>query len=150
MTAQQRTKALLALLAVWLPTAAWALDFRSVSVPRAIFFDAPSAQAKKLYVVRQYYPVEVIVNLGEWIKVRDSRGGLAWVEARSLAQKRMLLVKVPQAEAHEAADPSTRLVFRAEKDVALELLENSANGWVKVRHRDGLTGYIQINQVWGL
>lgn len=150
MKAQQRTKGLLALLAVWLPAAAWALDFRSVSAPRAIFFDAPSAQAKKLYVVRQYYPVEVIVNLGEWIKVRDSRGGLAWVEARSLAQKRMLLVKVPQAEAHEAADPSTRLVFRAEKDVALELLENSANGWVKVRHRDGLTGYIQINQVWGL
>lgn len=133
-----------------LPAAAWALDFRSVSAPRAIFFDAPSAQAKKLYVVRQYYPVEVIVNLGEWIKVRDSRGELAWVEARSLAQKRMLLVKVPQAGAHEAADPSTRLVFRAEKDVALELLENSANGWARVRHRDGLVGYIQINQVWGL
>lgn len=133
-----------------LPAAAWALDFRSVSAPRAIFFDAPSAQAKKLYVVRQYYPVEVIVNLGEWIKVRDSRGELAWVEARSLAQKRMLLVKVPQAGAYEAADPSTRLVFRAEKDVALELLENSANGWARVRHRDGLVGYIQINQVWGL
>lgn len=147
---QPRIKALIALAALLLPALAWALEYRSVSVPRAVFYDAPSAQAKKLYVAHQYYPVEVIVNLGEWIKVRDQRGELAWVEAKQLAPKRMLLVKVPQAEAREAADPSARPVFRAEQDVALELLENAGNGWAKVRHRDGLTGYIQINQVWGL
>lgn len=143
-------KACVTLLALLLPAAASAMDYRSISVPRAVFFDAPSAQAKKLYVAHQYYPVEVIVNLGDWIKVRDMRGELAWVDAKQLSQKRMVVVKVPQAEAHEAADPSARLVFRAEKDVALELLENGGSGWAKVRHRDGLVGYIQINQVWGL
>jgi SH3 domain protein len=149
-TAHPPIKAALLLLALVLPAVSWALDFRSIAVPRAVLFDAPSAQAKRLYVAHQYYPVEVIVNLGDWIKVRDMRGELAWVEAKSLAQKRMVIVKVPQAEAHEAADPSTRLVFRAEQDVALEFVENSSNGWIKVRHRDGLMGYIQINQVWGL
>lgn len=138
------------LAALLLPAMAWALDYRSISVPRAVFYDAPSAQAKKLYVAYQFYPVEVIVNLGDWIKVRDMRGEFAWVDAKQLEQKRTVIVKVPQAEAREAADPSAKLVFRAEQDVALELVENGSNGWVKVRHRDGLMGYIQINQVWGL
>jgi SH3-like domain-containing protein len=147
---QRHTKIIVTLAALLLPVMAWALDYRSISVPRAVFYDAPSAQAKKLYVAHQFYPVEVIVNLGDWIKVRDMRGEFAWVDAKQLDSKRTVIVKVPQAEAHEAADPSTRLVFRAEQDVALELIENGANGWVKVRHRDGLMGYIQINQVWGL
>lgn len=145
------TKCCIGLLAgVMLPAAAWALDYRSVSVPRAILYDAPSAQAKKLYIVSQQYPVEVIVNLGEWIKVRDSRGELAWADARQLSPKRTVVVTAPQAEVREAADESSRLMFRAEKDVALELIEAGGSGWAKVRHRDGLAGYVQISKVWGL
>ena len=147
---QPLTKLTLLLAALMLPALAWALDYRSVSVPRAIFYDAPSAQSKKLYVARQYYPVEVIVNLGEWIKVRDVRGEFAWIEAKLLDQKRTVIVRVPQAEAREAADMSAKPIFRAEQDVGLELVENIGNGWVKVRHRDGLMGYVQISQVWGL
>lgn len=145
-----RTKSVLVLAALLLPAWAWALDYRSVSVPRAVLYDAPSAQGKKLYVAHQFYPVEVIVNLGEWIKVRDARGEFAWIEAKSLDAKRTVVVKVPQIEARESADPSARPVFRAEQDVALELVENAGNGWAKVRHRDGLMGYIRIDQVWGL
>jgi len=129
---------------------AWALEYRSVSVPKAILYDAPSAQAKKLYIVSAAYPVEVIVNLGEWIKVRDSRGELAWIDAKQLSAKRSVVVNAPQAEVREAADESSRLLFRADKDVALELLEPGTNGWAKVRHRDGLAGYVQISKVWGL
>jgi SH3-like domain-containing protein len=146
---RQRIK-ILVLLAALLPAVSWALDFRSVSAPRAVLFDAPSAQAKKLYVVSHLYPVEVIVNLGDWLKVRDSRGELAWVEAKQLAQKRTVLVTASQAEAHESADAASRLMFRAEKDVTLELLDAGSGGWAKVRHRDGLVGYIHITQVWGL
>lgn len=144
------TKLSFLLVALMLPAWAWALDYRSVSVPRAIFYDAPSAQSKKLYVAHQYYPVEVIVNLGEWIKVRDVHGEFAWIEAKQLDQKRTVIVRVPQAEAREAADMSAKPIFRAEQDVALELVENTGNGWVKVRHRDGLMGYVQISQIWGL
>ena len=147
---QSLTKLSFLLAALTLPALAWALDYRSVSVPRAIFYDAPSAQSKKLYVAHQYYPVEVIVNLGEWIKVRDVRGEFAWIEAKQLDQKRTVIVRVPQAEAREAADMSAKPIFRAEQDVALELVENTGNGWVKVRHRNGLIGYVQISQIWGL
>jgi SH3-like domain-containing protein len=146
----RRTDLFAIFLAVCLPVTAYALDFRSVAIGHAVMFDAPSVQAKKLYIVSQYMPVEVIVNLGEWIKVRDSSGELAWLEAKSLNSKRTVLVTVPHLEAHESADATSPVVFHAEKNVALELTEAGSNGWAKVRHRDGLVGYVSATQVWGL
>lgn len=149
---QPRIKLLAALLAVWLtiPMCAWAAEFRSVAAPGVVLYDAPSAQAKKLFVADQFYPVEVIVNLGDWIKVRDRRGELAWVETGNLTPARMVLVSVDRVDVRETADAQARVIFRADRDVVLELLENVTNGWVKVRHRDGLTGFVQFTQVWGL
>ena len=147
---RSRIKHLFLLPALMLPAAVWAQDYRSVSVPKAVLYDAPSAQAKKLFIVGQQYPLEVIVNLGDWIKVRDNAGTLAWIESSQVSAKRSVLVTMPQAEVHEAADEGSKLVFRAEKDVLLQLVETGTNGWAKVRHRDGLTGYIQFSRVWGL
>jgi hypothetical protein len=37
-----------------------------------------------------------------------------------------------------------------EKDVVLELLDVKLNnGWLKVKHRDGLVGYVSISSIWG-
>ena len=99
-----RTSAVALLIALLVPAAAWALEFRSVAVPRAVLYDAPSAQANKQFVVSQYYPVEVIVDLGGWLKVRDVKGGLAWIEASQLAARRTVLVTA--AEAHVLDKPA--------------------------------------------
>lgn len=133
-----------------LPSIAFSLDYRSVAVPRAVLFDAPSTQSKKLFVIGQGYPVEVIVDLGEWLKVRDNQGGLSWIEAKQLATKRTVLVTVDQTDIRQSADVASSLVCRVEKDVVLDVLEPAANGWVKIRHRDGLVGYIPSTSVWGL
>ena len=137
------------LLLAWLPAAAFALDFRSVSVPKGIMFDAPSASSKKLFVVSEFYPVEVIVDLGAWVKVRDKTGELAWIESKNLSARRTVLA-TENADVRVAADTSSNVAFRVEKDVALELLESAGNGWIKVRHRDGDMGYLSAAQVWGL
>lgn len=137
------------LLLALMPAAAHALDYRSVNVPRAILYDTPSAKGKRLFVVSQFFPVEVIVDLGEWVKVRDKTGGLAWIESKQLATKRMV-VALEHVDVHETADAAAAIVFKVDKDVALELVEPADNGWIKVRHRDGLTGYVPANQVWGI
>lgn len=138
------------LLMALLPITATALEYRSIGAPKAVLFDAPSAQGKKLFVIGQGYPVEIIVDLGEWLKVRDNHGGLSWVEAKQLVAKRTVLVTLNMAEIRQSADASSALVCRLEKDVVLELLEPATNGWAKVRHRDGLTGYILSSSVWAL
>jgi SH3-like domain-containing protein len=140
---------LISLLLVLLPLAAAATDFRSIAVPKAVLFDAPSAQAKKLYLLWQGYPVEIIVNLGDWVKVRDQHGSLTWVEAKNLSQARTVLVVHEQADLHQAPDAASAVVSRLQKDVVLEYMELSG-GWVKVRHRDGFVGYVPAVAVWGV
>lgn len=137
------------LLSALLPAAAFALDYRSVSVPRGVLYDAPSANGKKLFVVSQFYPVEVIVDLGGWVKVRDKTGELAWIDSHQLAAKRTVLV-LDATDVRGSADAAAPVVFRVDKDVALELVEQAGNGWAKVRHRDGASGFILSSQVWGI
>lgn len=127
-----------------------AVDFRSVGVPAAILYDAPSQKGKKLYLIKAQTPLEVIVRLDGWIKVRDAEGSLAWIEAANVAERRMLVVTAPRAEIRQAANPDAAVVADLDKWVAVELLEAGAAGWAKVRHRDGVTGYVRSTQVWGL
>jgi hypothetical protein len=38
----------------------------------------------------------------------------------------------------------------ADKNVLLELVDPEAGTWVRVRHRDGITGYIKASDIWGI
>ena len=143
-------KNVLVLCLALMPVMALALDFRSVAVPKAVLYDAPSSAAKKVLLLSQNYPVEVVVNLGDWLKVRDAQGSLNWVEAKQLSNKHTLIVTANKAQVRLAADASSALVATVEKDVLLEVADVKLNnGWLKVKHRDGVTGYILISSTWG-
>ena len=125
-----------------------AADYRSVTDNAAVLYDAPSAKSKKLYVVSHGYPVEIVVVVEGWSKVRDANGELTWIESKHLADKRTVLVRAPLAQVREAADDNSPVAFQAQQNVLLDLLE-VAGGWLRVRHRDGQAGFIRITQVWG-
>jgi SH3 domain protein len=128
---------------------AHALDFASVGVSSAILYDAPSLKAKKIFVVNRYLPLEQVVSLDDWVKVRDSSGSLAWIEKNALNSKRFVTVMAPLATVYQSADVDAPVVFTTRQQVALEWLESSGTGWVKVRHPDGMTGYVRATEVWG-
>ena len=129
--------------------AACAVEFRSIAPAAAVLYDAPSLKARRLFILNQSYPVEIVVSLEGWNKVRDAAGGLAWVEAKDLSTRKMAMVKVPRADVRRAADENAPVVFQAEQDVLLEVLDTVDN-WAHVKHSDGTAGYIRITQVWGL
>ena len=132
-----------------LPAAA--LEFRATTESATIFYDGPSLKSRKLFVVGRDYPVEVVVSVEGWVKVRDINGApLAWVEKKALGERRVVAVKVAVADVFASADANSRLVFKAEQNVLLDLVETPNSGWVKVRHRDGQTGYVAIAQIWGV
>lgn len=143
----QRAAALV-LAALAAQTAA-AADFRSVQENAAVLYDAPSRAATPLFVVSRLYPLEVIVNLEGWVKVRDHTGALAWIEKKSLAERRTVLVTVAAAEARARPEDGAPLAFTAAQNVALELVEVAPGGWLRVRHADGASGFLRANQVWG-
>ncbi len=126
-----------------------ALDYASVAAPAAILYDAPSPKAVKQYVISRYTPLEVVVTLDGWVKVRDQTGALGWIEKKALGNTRYVAVTVPLADVRQAPDAKAALVFQARRLVALQRLEDTNTGWLKVRHQDGATGYIRIADVWG-
>lgn len=131
------------------PTIAWSLDFRSVG-EAAVLYDAPSKHAKPTFVVARYTPVEVVVAMEGWTKVRDSNGDIAWIARQSLSEKRTLMVTAARAEVRAKPDDAAPVVFQCEKSVALDLIEAAPAGWARVRHRDGASGYVRVSKVWGL
>ena len=147
LSALRQSALLLALLVS--SSAVLALDFRSIADPAAILYDAPSTKAQKLFLLSRDYPVEVVVKVEGWTKVRDDTGEFAWIENRQLSERRTVLVKASGAEARQSPSDAAPLAFTAEKGVVFEFLQHTA-GWVKVRHPDGAVGFIKVNQLWGV
>jgi SH3-like domain-containing protein len=131
-------------------SAAVAGEYRSIGENVVTMYDAPSMKAKPLFVASRFYPVEIIVQVDNWTKVRDVAGDLAWVEKKSLSDTRTVVVTAALADVREKPEDGAPVVFQAQQGVALEVVELGVGPWVKVLHRSGQTGFVLANQVWGL
>lgn len=129
---------------------AQALDFKSVGAAPAILYDAPSIKGGKLFIAPRGMPVEVVLTYGEWVKVRDASGDLAWTEAKALSARRTVIVRAANAKVRASADDNAAAVMSADKGVLLDLSDPQAGVWLKVRHRDGIAGFIKSSEVWGI
>jgi len=130
--------------------AAHAFDFKSVGTRPVILYDAPSVKGGKLFVAPSGMPVEVVLSYGEWVKVRDAAGDMAWTELKGLSAKRTVIVKVGSAKVRATPDEAAPVVMTADKNVLLELVDPETGPWVRVRHRDGVSGYVKAADVWGI
>ena len=134
---------------ILISTESSAIDFKSVGPGPAIMYDAPTQKSRKMHVAPIGMPVEIVFANGDWVRVRDAAGELSWMESRSLAAQRTVVVEVTQASARASASESAPIIFHAAKGVVFELAEPPASGWIKVKHRDGDIGYIKALEVWG-
>jgi SH3-like domain-containing protein len=130
--------------------AASAFDFKTVGPHPVVLYDAPSAKGGKLFIAPSGMPVEVMLSYGDWVKVRDAAGDLAWTETRGLSAKRNVIVRVPAARVRSAPEENAAVLMTADKNVLLELVDPEAGPWVRVRHRDGISGYVRASEVWGI
>jgi SH3-like domain-containing protein len=129
--------------------AAQAVEYVSVRERSAILYEAPSTKAKKLFVVNRYMPFEQVVTLQSWVKVRDSSGGLYWVEKRDLSDKHYVFALLPLVNVRAAPNSGSPRVFQVRRQVALEFIQSTGTGWIRVRHQDGNMGYVRRSEVWG-
>ncbi len=130
-------------------TAAQALDYVSVADSTAILYDANSTKAKKLFVISRYTPLEKVVNLENWIKVRDSSGTMAWIERRAVSDKHYVVVTSALATVWKAPEPNAPALYQVGRSVAMESLGVNGGGWIKVRNQEGAIGYMKSVDVWG-
>lgn len=146
-----------------------AAQYVAVGERPTILYDAPSQRAERQFVVSRQYPLEVLVRLEQWTKVRDMAGDVGWIENKALGNRRFVAVTADSAEVRSAALDTAGVVFSAQKHVLLELLDVAATpvaatgaaqatppplstipvGWARVAHRDGQSGFIRVSQIWG-
>lgn len=127
-----------------------AVDFKTVGAAPAILYETPSAKGNKLYMAPPGMPLQVMIAYGDWVKVRDMNGDVAWTQARGLAARRNVLVSKPGGRVHAGPDDTSAVLMTADKGVVLELVDPNALVWARVRHRDGINGYIKVSDIWGL
>lgn len=128
-------------------------DFRQTTDNATIAYEGPSAKATKQFIYSRGTPVEAVVTIEGWVKVRDATGTLAWIERKALGERNNVQVKSAIADIYVAPDASSPILFRAESGVLLQVVTPqppNAGAWTQVRHRDGQTGFVRLDSVFGL
>lgn len=143
------TRFLFAFIALATVPVAQALDYKSLS-DNAIAYDACSVKATPQYILLKGTPVEQIIAVDKWVKIREQSGSLACVERSSVSDVRTVIVLGADTPVRAQASDSAPVVFSAAKNVLLEMLEKPTGAWVKVKHRDGQTGFVSISAIWGI
>jgi SH3-like domain-containing protein len=124
-------------------------SFVSVGDRPTVLYDAPSNRSNRTFIVLRNTPLEVLVKLDRWTKVRDADNTIGWVENSALGDRRFVQVSAATAEVRASAASTAALVFEAQRQVLLEVTGAATEGWIPVRHRDGQVGFIRTTQVWG-
>ncbi len=122
-----------------------------------MLYDAPSAQgASRCSCSAATRRSRCIVNVEGWIKVRDVGGTIGWIDTQGRsATSACCVVRVAdgrrarQSRRQRAARVPGRAERAARARRAARHVATATPGWVKVRHRDGQTGYVRIAQVFG-
>lgn len=127
-------------------------EFRQTVDVATVAFEGPSAKAARQYVYSRGTPLEVVVQIEGWFKVRDVQGEMVWVERKALGARTNVVVKTAVAEVYAAPDVASPIVFRAENGVTLQLVTPQtadAGAWAQVRHRDGQVGFMRLDTLFG-
>ena len=129
--------------------ASQAQDFKTVGNAPVILYDLPSIEGAKLFVAPRGMPLEVTLTYGEWVKVRDVDGDLAWTQAKGLSNKRQVVARMSGLKVRTTPEENASIGFIAERGTFLEVIEAITEGWIKVRLQDGQSGYLKNSDIWG-
>ena len=128
-------------------------DFRQTTENATVAYEGPSAKATKQFIYSRGTPVEIVVSIEGWVKVRDASGALVWMEKKTLGDRSNVQVKSAIADIYTAPDAASPILFRADSGVLLQIVTPqpaNAGAWAQVHHRDGQTGFVRLDSVFGL
>lgn len=113
----------------------------------------PGTTYRVLWTLDQGFPLEVLKRSGDWYRVRDFEGTIGWVHRSVVGTTPHMIVKTnknSKKQINLRSGPGTNypVVAKAHYGVVLKTVEQK-KGWVKVRHEQGVTGWVSRNLLWG-
>jgi SH3-like domain-containing protein len=113
----------------------------------------PGTNHQILWKIDSGFPLEIVSTRGEWLQVRDFENSTGWVHRKTTQKKPHMIVKANKGSDQQInvrSEPSTEsaIVAKASYGVVFETLEKK-DGWVKVAHGQGVSGWVDSRLLWG-
>jgi len=139
------------LLSLFLIQPVFSADFVSISTKKAILYEGPSDATDKEYIITEGYPLLVMVRLKDWLKVKDHKGKISWINVSDTAKQRMVMTLKKNVNLFYKPTINSVHLATIDEFVTLKLLSSyDSNGWIEVKTLTGyIEGYVRKEDVWG-
>lgn len=126
-------------------------EFIAVKTKKSILYEGPSESTSKEFIVTQSYPLQVLVKLKDWIKVRDHEGKISWIKAKDITRDRTVLTLKNNVILFYKPSYSSVKLADISVNVALRLVSPlNTDGWIEVKTlSQNIEGFIRVQDVWG-
>ncbi|MFN2367505.1 MAG: SH3 domain-containing protein [Desulfurivibrionaceae bacterium] len=128
--------------------AAEAISLVSVDGENVNMRSGPGSNYSVLWELGRGFPLKVLDRKGGWVKVEDFEGDSGWIYGKLVAKNPHLIVKKRRVNVRSGPGRNYRLVGKANYGVVFKTIKTS-DGWVQVKHENGLTGWVRRDLLWG-
>jgi SH3-like domain-containing protein len=130
-----------------------AITMVSVAGEKVNMRKGPSTKYSIKWELGKGFPLRVIGSQGNWLKVSDFESDVGWVYKKLVNRNPHLIVKSNKKSKKRVnirSGPGTKykVIGKAEYGVVFKTLQRG-DGWVKVQHEQGLTGWVKRSLLWG-
>lgn len=108
----------------------------------------PGIGSKVTWQLNKGFPLIVLQLRDNWYKVRDFEGDTGWIYRPLTTRTPHVIVKKKVINIRSRPGTSHPIVAKAYKGVVFKTIA-SVKGWVKIRHKKGVVGWVARDLVWG-
>jgi len=120
----------------------------SINADNVNMRSGPGDKYAVLWELGTGYPLKVLEHQGSWFKVEDFEGDEGWIYKTLVAREPHLIVKKRRVNMRSGPGDNYRVVGKANYGVVFKTLEVK-NGWARVKHENGMIGWISRSLLWG-
>jgi SH3-like domain-containing protein len=107
----------------------------------------PGSKYEVLWQVEKFHPILVIEKKGNWYKIKDFEGDMAWIHKSLLGNINGVITTKAKCNVRSKPDKNSKILFTVERGVPFKVLKRSGN-WIRIEHADGEIGWIYKSLVW--
>jgi len=101
-----------------------------------------------LWQLDRGHPLKVLDKQRTWLHVVDFEGDKGWVAARLTSQTPHMIVRAKIVNIRSKPSTSATIIAKAQQGTVFRTLRHQG-GWVKVRHHQGIVGWVAKHLLWG-
>ena len=138
----------------FLSTPGYALSkIMTIKLDGVQLYSGPGTQYHSTCEYDKGFPLEILSTQGKWVKVEDFENDSGWISKESLTETTAVIVKAnkegqDKVNIHAGPGVTYGTVGKALYGVVFQRI-GQENGWTKVHHDSGLTGWIKSSFLWG-